>query len=71
MECQPNADNACFFEKNHNHINYPRPIRMQGMKMNAASIGVKNRIGEQMIQINKHCCQHQQPGFFPLISIKY
>ena len=40
---------------------------MQRMKTNAASIGVENWIGKNVVQIYHHRCQHQKIGMFPII----
>jgi len=34
--------------------------------VDAASVRIKNRIGKQMIQIDQHGCNHNQPCFLPV-----
>jgi len=40
---------------------------MQWMKIYAATIGVVNRIRQEVIKIHNHCQRHDQPGLFPSI----
>ncbi len=41
------------------------------MKPDTASRRVKDRVRQQVVQIHQHCCQHNQPGFFPVLSKKH
>ena len=43
-------------------------MRMQWMKPNATSTWIKNWICQQMIKINEHGCNHDQPCFFPFFT---
>jgi hypothetical protein len=40
---------------------------MQWMKINAATIGIVNGIGQQVVKIHNHRQRHDQPGLFPSI----
>jgi hypothetical protein len=40
------------------------------VETNTAAIGYKERRGEQVIQIHEHGSDHDQPGFFPILSEK-
>ena len=40
---------------------------MQRMKVDAAAIGLKNRIGEQMIQVDQHRGNQNQVYYLPIL----
>ena len=42
---------------------------MQGMKPDAAAIGIVNGVGKKMIEINEHGRHHYNPGLDPHIGI--
>lgn len=56
--------------KQQNRIRHHRIISMQRVKANAASVGLENRRGKQMIQIHQHCRKQYQIDFFPVFSEK-
>lgn len=39
---------------------------MERMKTNAAARRIENGVCKKMIQIDKHCCKHEQPRHFPI-----
>jgi hypothetical protein len=41
---------------------------MKRMKANAATIGIVNGVGEQMIEIDEHRGEHDEPGSPPLLA---
>jgi hypothetical protein len=44
---------------------------MKGMKVNAASRGIKNRGSQKMIQIYNQGQKHYESCFFPVLSEEY
>lgn len=55
VEYESEADDVVgFFEKEKRYIDNHSVIGVQGMKIDAAAIGVKNGVGEQMVQIYEH-----------------
>jgi hypothetical protein len=40
------------------------------MEVDAAPAGIKNRGGEEVIEIYQHGCQHNEPRLFPFLSEK-
>jgi ATP-dependent RNA circularization protein (DNA/RNA ligase family) len=40
------------------------------MEVDAATVGVKKWGGEEMIYINQHRGEHEEPRFFPFLSEK-
>ena len=47
------------------YVNTDDPILMQRMKADTATLRIKDRVCEQMIQVHRHCGQHNQPGETP------
>ena len=43
---------------------------VEWVKANAAPAGVKNGVGQQVIQVYQHSGQHDEPGLFPFFSEK-
>ena len=44
---------------------------MQWVKVDAAPVGVKNRICQQMVQVNQHGCEENQIDSFPVFAEEY
>jgi hypothetical protein len=40
---------------------------VQRVKPDAASSGIENRIGQEMIEIDKHGTHHDEPGVPPML----
>ena len=40
---------------------------MERMKPDTAPVGIKNRVGQQMIEIDDHGRQHDEPACQPLV----
>jgi hypothetical protein len=60
-----------FFEKKKNDVYCHRVVGVQGVKIDTASIRVKDGIGEQMIEIYEHRSEQNKIDFFPFTSKKY
>jgi hypothetical protein len=58
MDQQPDPNDPQGFCKKEYKIRSHGPIRMQGMKINAASIWIENWGGQQMINVYEDGCQH-------------
>jgi len=43
---------------------------VQGMKTNAATIGLKDRIGQQVVQVHQHGGEQNQVRALPVFGIK-
>lgn len=67
MKEESHRHNPYFWNEKHNSVNGNRIIRMKRMKSYAASVGIKYRVSQQMIQIDQHGSNHDQPGLFPFI----
>jgi len=65
MKQQPHADHSKFRNYGQDAIEKNGNIRMQWMKIDAATVWVVNRIGHQVIKIHCHCQRHDQPGLPP------
>lgn len=71
MNQKPDTEYSCFWKGSKEHIAAYHWIRMERVKVNAASIGVKNGIGEKMIQVYCHRQHHVKPGLRPFGLIAY
>lgn len=67
------AERAPFprWDSQHRRIGQRRPARVQGMKTDTAAAGVKNRVREQMIYIDRIGRYHDQPCLPPMLSPEY
>lgn len=71
MEQQSDAnDPRNTFEKQEQYINSHCPISVQKMKIDAATVGRKNRRAQQMICVYQHRPKQNKVGFFPITSKK-
>jgi hypothetical protein len=62
---QPHADRSKFRKCGQNTIQKNGNIRMQWMKIDAATISVVNGTRHQVIKIDCHCQHHDQPRLSP------
>lgn len=58
--------NFMFHENGTKNINNNSIISMQRMIINTAPVGIKKRIGKNMIQVHQHRSQQYQPVLLPL-----
>lgn len=58
-----------FYEYHSKHIGSDGNFRMKRMESNPAAVRIENRIGQEMIQVNQHGSQQDQPVFEPVISV--
>jgi hypothetical protein len=65
MDHQPQADHPGLGKPKQNDIGHNGPCGMKGMKSDAASLWIINRIRQQMIQIHQNRPGQDQPVFHP------
>lgn len=60
VQDQSNRNHARFGMKKQQKVNHYHRVAVQRMKTNAAAARIKHRIGEQVIEVDRHREQHQQ-----------
>jgi len=64
---QPYRRQSQHWDNNCDSIDHDGGPTVQGVEPYATSIGVKNRVGQKMVDVHHHCRNHHQPGHFPSI----
>ncbi len=70
MKKQSDSNDADFRKESHNGITADSIIRVERMEANTAAVGIKEWRSEQVVQVDEHGGDHDQPGFFPFLSEK-
>jgi hypothetical protein len=68
---QPHADKPVRpSQEEQRKIDGHTPISVQRVEIDAAPIGLKNGVGQEVVNIHGHCCQENQICFFPFFVEK-
>jgi len=65
VEQKPQTDYAGLGNSSHNHIQKNGGIGMQRVKINAATVGIVNGAGQQVVKIDNHGQYHDKPHLLP------
>ena len=70
VQDQACRNNSELWKQGHDTVQPNGIVGVEWVKANAAPAGVKNGVGQQVIQVHQHGSQHDEPGFFPFFSKK-
>jgi hypothetical protein len=65
VEQKSQTDYAGLGKNSHNYVQKNRGVGMQRVKINAATVGIVNGTGQQVVKINNHCQYHDKPRLLP------
>jgi hypothetical protein len=65
VEQKSQTDYAGLGNSSHNNVQKNCGVGMQRVKINAATVGIVNGTGQQVVKINNHCQYHDKPGLLP------
>ena len=65
VDHQADTDQTDAGEPGHSEVGSHGPGGVQGMKTDAATVGIVGRGGQEMIQVDTHGEKHDEPGALP------
>lgn len=71
MEEQTYRNDPELWEVEQDEIAADGIVGVERVKADAATVGIKNGVGQQVVQVYEHGGQHDEPGVFPLFPEKY